>query len=171
VRELDFERLRIKLNDVAFSSLQKVAQAWKKLGVAEPQTHPQETLPMYSGGRSGLCLILSRNRGLSIRAGEGARQRPAFSRHPRRCRSLKNSWRLGVIDWVESVSDRRKESGMSTQEPGTTPERPTPEEPMPPEPGTMPDQEPETAPEPPTMPDEPDRDPSESPQPEGPSGM
>ena len=49
---------------------------------------------------------------------------------------------------------------MSAQEPGTTPERPTPEEPMPPEPGTMPEQEPETAPEPPTMPEDPDADPS-----------
>jgi len=49
---------------------------------------------------------------------------------------------------------------MSTQEPGTAPERPAPEEP-PAEPGTMPKQEPGTAPEPPTMPEEPDRDPSE----------
>jgi hypothetical protein len=45
---------------------------------------------------------------------------------------------------------------MASQEPGTTPDRPTPEEPMPTEPGTMPEQEPETAPEPPTMPEDPD---------------
>jgi hypothetical protein len=30
---------------------------------------------------------------------------------------------------------------MASQEPGTTPDRPTPEEPMPAEPGTMPEQE------------------------------
>jgi DNA-binding transcriptional MocR family regulator len=51
---------------------------------------------------------------------------------------------------------------MASQEPGTTPDRPTPEEPMPAEPGTMPDEEPKTAPEPPTMPEEPDVGPSES---------
>jgi hypothetical protein len=49
---------------------------------------------------------------------------------------------------------------VSAQEPGTTPDRPTPEEP-PAEPGTMPEHEPGIAPEPPTMPEEPDRDPSE----------
>jgi hypothetical protein len=42
---------------------------------------------------------------------------------------------------------------MARQEPGTTHDRPTPEEPMPTERGTMPEQEPRTAPEPPTMPD------------------
>jgi hypothetical protein len=53
---------------------------------------------------------------------------------------------------------------MASQEPGTTPDRPTPEEPMPGEPGTMPDEAPGTAAEPLTMPEEPDVDPSESPQ-------
>jgi hypothetical protein len=52
---------------------------------------------------------------------------------------------------------------MASQEPGTTPERPTPEEPMPAEAGTMPEQEPGTAPEAPTMPEDPDVGPSEPP--------
>ena len=51
---------------------------------------------------------------------------------------------------------------MATPDPGTTPERPTPEEP-PAEPGTMPEQEPETAPEPPTMPEDSDTNAPESP--------
>jgi hypothetical protein len=51
---------------------------------------------------------------------------------------------------------------MSTQDPGTTPDRPT-EEPMSAVPGTMPEQEPGTAREPPRMPEDPDVDPSESP--------
>ena|SRR5215208_5616184 len=52
---------------------------------------------------------------------------------------------------------------MSTQEPGTTPDRPTPEEPMPGEPGTMPEEEPGAAPSPPAMPEDPETEPSESP--------
>jgi len=55
---------------------------------------------------------------------------------------------------------------MVSQEPGTIPDRPAPEEPMPAEPGTMPEQVPGTAPEPPTMPEDPDVGDPGSPRPE-----
>jgi hypothetical protein len=45
VWELDFECLRIHLNDRTLTSLEKIAQALRKLGVAEPQSHPQNALP------------------------------------------------------------------------------------------------------------------------------
>jgi hypothetical protein len=67
-----------------------------------------------------------------------------------------------VIDLFAQARQDERRRRMATQEPGTTPDRPAPEEPMPAEPGTMPEHEPETAPEPSTMPEEPDVDPSPS---------
>jgi hypothetical protein len=45
VGELDLKRLGIHLDDRTLASLEKVAQVVSKLGVAEPQSHPQKALP------------------------------------------------------------------------------------------------------------------------------
>ena len=39
--ELDLKRLRIDLDDRTLTPLEKIAQVVSKLGVAEPQSHPQ----------------------------------------------------------------------------------------------------------------------------------
>ena len=41
VWELDLKRLRIDLDDRTLTPLEKIAQVVSKLGVAEPQSHPQ----------------------------------------------------------------------------------------------------------------------------------
>jgi hypothetical protein len=46
MREADLEHVRLRLNDGAFASLEKVTQALGKLGVAEPQSDPQSPSPM-----------------------------------------------------------------------------------------------------------------------------
>jgi hypothetical protein len=45
VWELDLKRLRIDLDDHTLTPLEKIAQVVNKLGVAEPQSHPQKALP------------------------------------------------------------------------------------------------------------------------------
>jgi hypothetical protein len=76
--------------------------------------------------------------------------------------SVLPSARSGI---VRDLDYSGKERRVSTQEPNTTPDRPTPEEP-PAEPGAMPDREPGTMPEPPTMPEDPDVGDPESLRPE-----
>ncbi len=41
VRELDLKCLRVDLDDRTLTPLEKIAQVVSKLGVAEPQSHPQ----------------------------------------------------------------------------------------------------------------------------------
>jgi hypothetical protein len=45
VWELDLKRLLIDLDDRTLTPLEKIAQVVSKLGVAEPQSHPQKALP------------------------------------------------------------------------------------------------------------------------------
>jgi hypothetical protein len=45
VRELDLKRLGIDLHNPTLAPLEKVTQIVSKLGVAEPQSHPQKSLP------------------------------------------------------------------------------------------------------------------------------
>ena len=44
VWELDLKRLRVDLDDRTLTPLEKIAQVVSKLGVAEPQSHPQKAL-------------------------------------------------------------------------------------------------------------------------------
>jgi lactoylglutathione lyase len=45
MRKLDLKRVRVDLHDGTLTPLEKVTQVLSKLGVAEPQSHPQEALP------------------------------------------------------------------------------------------------------------------------------
>jgi hypothetical protein len=45
MRKLDLKRVRIDLHDSTLTPLEKVTQVLSKLGVAEPQSHPQNALP------------------------------------------------------------------------------------------------------------------------------
>jgi hypothetical protein len=45
MRELDLKCLRVDLDNRTFTPLEKIAQVVSKLGVAEPQSHPQKALP------------------------------------------------------------------------------------------------------------------------------
>ena len=45
MRELDLKCLRVDLDDRTLTPLEKIAQVVSKLGVAEPQSHPQKALP------------------------------------------------------------------------------------------------------------------------------
>ena len=45
VWKLDLKCLRVDLDDRTLTPLEKIAQVVNKLGVAEPQSHPQNALP------------------------------------------------------------------------------------------------------------------------------
>jgi hypothetical protein len=82
--EVDFKRVRVDLHDGTLTPLEKVTQVLGKLGVAEPQSHPQETLPnvplpqlptLTVCGRGALSMGNERRAGASLQdcCGFGAR--------------------------------------------------------------------------------------------------